>query len=111
MQSPEQGYAIEAVKIPLSGSVAGFAGDIGAVLTRQDILTNLQCGPSRRVGQGPREEIDEHSKKRSGPEEWRPDPCSFRRHGRRSPAPDARKPGSVGAGNRRRRAGRYPDPG
>src|SRR5450432_729505 len=23
-------------------------GDIGAVLTRQDILTNLQCGPSRR---------------------------------------------------------------
>jgi hypothetical protein len=27
--------AIEAVKIPLSGSVAGFAGDIGAVLTRQ----------------------------------------------------------------------------
>ena len=40
-----QGYAIEAVKIPLSGSVAGFAGDIGAVLTRQDILTNLQCGP------------------------------------------------------------------
>jgi len=23
MQSPEQGYAIEAVKIPLSGSVAG----------------------------------------------------------------------------------------
>jgi hypothetical protein len=43
-----QGYAIEAMKIPLSGSVAGFAGDIGAVLTRQDILTNLQCGPSRR---------------------------------------------------------------
>jgi hypothetical protein len=43
-----QGYAIEAVKIPLSGSVAGFAGDIGAVLTRQDISTNLQCGPSRR---------------------------------------------------------------
>jgi hypothetical protein len=28
MQSREQGYAIEAVKIPLSGSVAGFAGDI-----------------------------------------------------------------------------------
>ena len=43
-----QGYAIEAVKIPLSGSVAGFAGDIGAVLTRQDILINLHCGPSRR---------------------------------------------------------------
>ena len=43
-----QGYAIEAVKIPLSGSVAGFAGDIGAVLTRQDISTILQCGPSRR---------------------------------------------------------------
>jgi hypothetical protein len=53
MQSPEQGYAIEAVKIPLSGSVAGFAGDIGAVLTRQDILTNLQCGPSRRGRTGP----------------------------------------------------------
>jgi len=35
MQSPEQCYAIEAVKIPLSGSVPGFAGDIGAVLTRQ----------------------------------------------------------------------------
>jgi hypothetical protein len=30
-----QGYAIEAVKMPLSGSVAGFAGDIGAVVTRQ----------------------------------------------------------------------------
>jgi len=42
-----QGYAIEAVKISLSGSV-GFASDIGAVLTRQDILTNLQCGSSRR---------------------------------------------------------------
>ena len=26
-----QVYFIEAVKIPLSGSVAGFAGDIGAV--------------------------------------------------------------------------------
>jgi hypothetical protein len=48
-----QGYAIEAVKIPLSGSVAGFAGDIGAVLTRQDISTNLQCGPSRRGRTGP----------------------------------------------------------
>ena len=48
-----QGYAIEAVKIPLSGSVAGFAGDIGTVLTRQDILTNLQCGPSRRGRTGP----------------------------------------------------------
>jgi hypothetical protein len=35
-------YAIEAVKISLSGSVAGFAGDIGGVLTRQDILINLQ---------------------------------------------------------------------
>jgi hypothetical protein len=45
-----QGYAIEAVKIPL---VAGFAGDIGAVLTRQDISTNLQCGPSRRCRTGP----------------------------------------------------------
>ena len=40
-----QGYAIEAVKIPLPGSVAGFSGAIGAVLTRQDISTNLQCGP------------------------------------------------------------------
>ena len=48
-----QGYAIEAVKIPLSGSVAGFAGDIGAVLTRRDISTNLQCGPSRRGRTGP----------------------------------------------------------
>jgi hypothetical protein len=48
-----QGYAIKAVKIPLSASVAGFAGDIGAVLTRQDISTNLQCGPSRRGRTGP----------------------------------------------------------
>jgi hypothetical protein len=24
---------------------AGFAGDIGAVLTRQDVSTILQCGP------------------------------------------------------------------
>jgi hypothetical protein len=46
-------YVIEAVKIPLSGSVAGFAGDIGAVLTRQDISTILQCGPSRRGRTGP----------------------------------------------------------
>jgi len=53
MQSPEQGYAIEAVKIPLSGSVAGFAGDIGAVLTRQDVSTILQSGPSRRARTGP----------------------------------------------------------
>jgi len=51
-----QGYAIEAVKIPLSGSVAGFAGDIGAVLTRQDILTNLQSRPSRPGRTGPRED-------------------------------------------------------
>jgi hypothetical protein len=48
-----QGYAIEAVKIPLSGSVAGFAGYIGALLTRQDISTILQCGPSRRGRTGP----------------------------------------------------------
>jgi len=48
-----QGYAIEAVKIPLLRSVAGFAGDIGAVLTRQDISTNLQCGPSRLGRTGP----------------------------------------------------------
>ena len=47
-----QVYAIEAVKIPLSGSVAGFAGDIGAVLTRQDISTNLQCVPLRRARTG-----------------------------------------------------------
>jgi hypothetical protein len=47
-----QVYVIE-VKIPLSGSVAGFAGDIGAVLTRQDISTILQCGPSRRGRTGP----------------------------------------------------------
>src|SRR5207248_10872648 len=58
-------------KNPAVGIGAGFASDIGAALTRQDILTNLQCGPSRRVGQGPREVIDEHSKKRSGPEAWR----------------------------------------
>lgn len=45
-------HAIEAVKIPLSGLVAGVAGDIGAVLTRHDILTNLQCGPPRRGGTG-----------------------------------------------------------
>src|SRR5215475_2992889 len=62
-------------------------------------------------GQGPREELDEHSQRRSGPEEWRPDPCSFRRHGRRSLAPDARQPGPVGAGHRRRRTSRYRDPG
>jgi hypothetical protein len=62
------------------------------------------------AGQSPRKEIDEHSKKRSGPEERCPDSCSFRRHGRRSLAPDARQPGSVGAGHRRRRAGRYRDP-
>jgi hypothetical protein len=31
----------------LSGSVAGFAGDIGAVLTKQDISIILRCGPSR----------------------------------------------------------------
>ena len=40
------------VKIPLSGSVAGFAGDIGAVLTRQDISTNLQCGTIGRGRKG-----------------------------------------------------------
>src|SRR5262249_32305906 len=62
-------------------------------------------------GQGSREELDEHSQRRSGPEEWRPDPYSFRRHGRRSLAPDARQPGPVGAGHRRRRTGRYRDPG
>jgi hypothetical protein len=48
-----QGYAIEAAKIPLLRPVAGFAGDIGAVLTRQDISTNLQCGPSRPGRTGP----------------------------------------------------------
>ena len=32
-------------------------------------------------------------------------------HGRRSLAPDARQPGPVGAGHRRRRTGRYRDPG
>jgi hypothetical protein len=48
------GFELEAaVKIPLSGSVAGFAGNIGAVLTRQDDSTNLQCGPSRRGRTGP----------------------------------------------------------
>jgi len=48
-----QVYVIEAVKIPLSGSVAGSAGYIGALLTRQDISTILQCGPSRRGRTGP----------------------------------------------------------
>ena len=49
-----QGYAIEAVIIPLSGSVTGFAGDIGAVvLTRHDVSTILQCGPSSRARTGP----------------------------------------------------------
>jgi hypothetical protein len=48
-----QGYAIEAVKIPLWDQSATSAGDIGAVLTRQDILTNLRCGPSRRGRTGP----------------------------------------------------------
>jgi hypothetical protein len=62
-----QGYAIEAVKIALSGSVAGFAGDIGAVLTRQNISTILNADHQGGAGQGPREDIDEHSKKRSGP--------------------------------------------
>ena len=45
-----EGYAIEAVKIPL---LAGFAGDIGAVLTRQDISTKLQYGPARLGTTGP----------------------------------------------------------
>ena len=48
-----QGYAIEAVKIPLPGSLAGFAGDTGAVLTRRDISTILQSGSSRRGRAGP----------------------------------------------------------
>ena len=48
-----QVYVVEAVKIPLVGSVAGFAGDIGAVQTRQDISTILQCAPSRRGRTGP----------------------------------------------------------
>jgi hypothetical protein len=51
-----KGYAIDAVKIPLSGPVAGFAGDAGAVLTRQDILTNLQSGPSRQATTRPTRE-------------------------------------------------------
>ena len=45
-----EGYAIEAMKIPL---LAGFAGDIGAVLTRQDISTKLQYGPARLGTTGP----------------------------------------------------------
>src|SRR5215467_7614615 len=32
-------------------------GDIGAVLTRQDISTILQCGPSRRGRTGPRRSV------------------------------------------------------
>ena len=46
-----QVYVIEAVKIPRSGSVAGFAGDIGAVLTRQDIyypsMRTMKAGQDR----------------------------------------------------------------
>jgi len=34
MPSPGECYAIEAVEIPLSGSVAGFAGDGGASQAR-----------------------------------------------------------------------------
>ena len=38
-----RGYAIEAVKIPLSGSVAGFSGDIGAVrdIVRDYVIEHL----------------------------------------------------------------------
>jgi hypothetical protein len=43
-----QGYVIGGGENPAVGSVAGFAGDIGAVQTRQDISTILQYGPSRR---------------------------------------------------------------
>jgi hypothetical protein len=41
------GFELEVVK------VQGYAVDIGAVLTRQDNSTNLQCGPSRRGRTGP----------------------------------------------------------
>jgi hypothetical protein len=40
-----QGYAIEAAKIQLSDGWQASPGDICAVLTRQDISNNLQCGP------------------------------------------------------------------
>ena len=43
-------YAIEAVKISLSGSMPDFAGDVGAVLTRRGLSTNLQCGPQGEAG-------------------------------------------------------------
>ena len=50
MQGGVSGFELEVVKmlqvyVIEAGSVAGFAGDIGAVLTRQDIATILQCGP------------------------------------------------------------------
>jgi CBS domain-containing protein len=43
---PEQtSHGGQSIWRPLSGSVGGFSDDIGAVLTRQDISTNLQYGP------------------------------------------------------------------
>ncbi|MGY0574761.1 hypothetical protein ACTGJ9_029910 [Bradyrhizobium sp. RDM12] len=60
-----QGYSIEAVKIPLLESAAAFAGDLGAVLTRKDISTILQCGPSNGQDKDPRGQFNEHGKKRA----------------------------------------------
>ena len=37
-------YQMGGGEIPLSGSVAGFAGDVGAVLTRQDLLLSFMRG-------------------------------------------------------------------
>jgi hypothetical protein len=77
------GYVIEAVKIPLwdrwQASPATSARCGRGKIFRLSFNADHQGG----------EEIDEHSKKRSRPEEWSPDPCSFQRHGRRSLAPDA----------------------
>jgi cold shock CspA family protein len=65
-------------------SCKNFAGDLCRIASVPAINgclrgSNKSVGYRMRSGleSSPREEIDEHSKKRSGPEEWRPDPCSF----------------------------------
>ena len=96
--------------MPLSGSMAGFAGDIGAVLTRQDISTNLQCGPIK-AGQDRAHERRSMSTVKSALAQKSGTLIHVRSGDMVVEAlPDARKPGPVGAGNRRR-AGRYRDPG
>jgi arylsulfatase A-like enzyme len=88
--------SLEQARRPARAAPVGFARSRltfglvetrGAVVDRACIAAPLPDHDHRGAGQGLREEIDEHSKKRSGSEEWRPDPCSFRRHGRRSFAP------------------------